>query len=139
MESASSIGFDLDHLMESYKDFYDQQKRKVYHGTTTTNDSLYIQVLFEKLVNDANKMFISFSADKRYETNGYDKSGNMTEKNETGTYFFEKSKNVIYTYPNGNKNRAGKFKITFLDKTKLVIVFNQSSRPAVFTCRRISE
>ncbi len=138
MGMPGSIGFDLDDLTTSYKIFFDKHKHDVYHGVITTNDSLYVQVLFEKLVNDVSRMFISFKANKHYETNNYDKSGNMTEKNETGTYFFNKSKHVIYTYPNENKKRSGRFKVLFLDKTKLVIIFDHSSKPAVFTCRKVA-
>lgn len=138
MERPGSIGFDLDDLTTSYKNFFKKQKQNAYHGVITDNDSLYIHVLFEQLVNDVSRMFISFRANKYYETNGYDKSGNMTEKSETGTYFFNNRKNIIYTYRNGNKRQAGSMKVRFLNEKKLVIIFDYSSKPAIFTCRKVS-
>lgn len=139
MERPGSIGFDLDNLMSSYKKFFKKQKQDAYQGVITTNDSLYINVLFEKLVNDVNRMFILFKANHHYETNGYSRSGNMTEKPETGTYFFSRKKNVIYTYRNGNKKFAGRLKIIFLDKTRLIMASGKSSKHAVFTCRKVNE
>lgn len=139
VELESSVSFDLDNLTATYKKFFDKQKREVYHDAITTNDSLYIQVQFEKIVNDVSRMFIEFKSNNRYETNGYNRSGNMTEKPETGTYFYNKGKRIIHTYLNGDKRREGKFKVVFLDKVKLVIISDPASRPATFTCRRVKE
>lgn len=139
LQSKTSSGFDLDSLTTFYKQFFYNQKHYSYHDTITANDSLYINVLFEVAVNVVNKMFISFKSDHHYATDHYDREGNLTDKIETGTYNFNSARKEIYIYRDGNKNRARRFKIIFLDKRKLIIASGLSSDPDIFTCRKIDQ
>lgn len=138
LQSKSSSRFDLDSLTTFYRQFFYNQKHYSYHDTISTNDSLYINVLFEVAVNVVNKMFISFDDEQHYSTNHYDKEGNLTDKIETGTFNFNASGKEIYIYRNGNKKLARRFKVIFLDKTKLVMSVGRSSDPDIFTCRKIN-
>lgn len=131
----NSTTFNLDNLTTSYKQFFYKQKHNIYHDAITTNDSLYIQVQFEMVVNDINRMFILFKDNNHYVTNSYDIEGNMTDKTETGTYRFSSSKNEMYTYRHGNKNQLTRVKVISLNKTTLVLKY--ATGEGIFTCRKV--
>ncbi len=132
-EFPHNVTFNLDDLTTSYKAFFTRQKQGLYKGHVTTNDSLYIQVLFEKAVNDFNKMFIEFKGDHHYLTNSYDKDGNLTDITESGKFYYDQSKNTIITYPDDKRKKRGSIQLIFVNRSKLVIQFSNAS---IFRCRK---
>jgi hypothetical protein len=138
IEFAGKAVFDLENLTQSYKDFFNAQKDKAEGDSLTVNDSLHINYRFEKTVNDVSKMFIRFTAGKRYVTNKYSKTGEITDSTETGTFIFNPLTKSINTYRNGKRNERSVYKVVSLHKSRLVIQSGEVMATKI-TCRKATK
>lgn len=127
--------FDLDNLKTSYKQFFNNLKQETYHGTITPNDSLYINYLFEKTVNDISRMFIEFKQGNKYVSNSFNRQGDISENTESGTYVFNPLKKEVITRL-ASKKTTTRFKVISIDKNKLVLKYNSFDGP-VITCKKV--
>lgn len=125
---------DLNNLTSSYFKFY-HQKKKVYNNTPTVNDSLYIHYLFEKLVNEVDKMFFNFSEGNLYQTNYFSSKGEITDSIETGKYLFYPNEKRLLTTTGVKPARWKRYRVLSLTKQSLILKL-AGEPAALFTLKR---
>lgn len=104
MEFTPNVYFDLDSLTQSYNQFFNYQKQQNWEGLLSKPDSVQIQQVFERNVNDMRRMYIRFALPNRYTTNKYETGGIISSEPEKGVYKMDTLKKLLTLIPDGQKN-----------------------------------
>lgn len=137
MEFTPNVYFDLDSLTQSYNQFFNYQKQQNWEGLLSKPDSVQIQQVFERNVNDMRRMYIRFALPNRYTTNKYETGGIISSEPEKGVYKMDTLKKLLTLIPDGQKKPASNMKVLYFGADKMLLKSADDPMAPTLTCRRV--
>ena len=137
MVISSEIFFDISNKDSTRRNFLRQQKEKNYNSTWTFQDSSTVELLYQRAMNDIERMFFEFRSDSTYVTNALNRNKGEMEGTEGGTFSFNSNVMELTLFEDKTKTNINELKVMLLNDTTLVLVGkDRTSRSPVLTYKR---
>ncbi len=137
MVISSEVFFDISDKDSTRRNFLRQQKEKNYNSSWTFQDSSTVEKLYQRAMNDIERMFLELKSDSTYVTNALNRKKGEMEGTEGGTFSFNSDAMELTLYEDRTRTNINELKVLLLNDTTLVLVGkDRTSRSPILTYKR---
>ena len=122
--------FDISDKDSTRRNFLRQQKERNYNSSWTFEDSSTVEMLYQRAMNDIEKMFLEFKIDSTYLTNAFNRAKDEMEGTEGGTFSFNSQTMELTLFEDKTKTNVNELKVILLNDTTLIVVGKDTTRPS---------